>query len=206
MEFPKSESWSGKPFPSPRDVPNPGIKPRSPTLQVDSLLAEPQGKPKNIRVGSLSLLQQIFLTQGSNQGLLNCRWILYQLSYQRSPQKPERGSQKTRVQPWGRILVPQGIYIITHLWVLQQLKTLMLGKTEVRRRRGQQRMRCLDGIIDCMDMSLCLGVSDGQGSLACCSPWGCKESNMTEQLNWLNWRPPPNGDGMMVLTLLSSVN
>ena len=85
-------------------------------------------------------------------------------------------------------------------------KTLMLGKTEVRRRRGQQRMRCLDGIIDCMDMSLCPGVSDGQGSLACCSPWGCKESNMTEQLNWLNWRPPPTGDGMMVLTLLTSVN
>ena len=33
-------------------------------------------------------------------------------------------------------------------------KTLMLGKTEDRRRRGQQRMRCLDGIIDSMDMSL----------------------------------------------------
>ena len=130
------------------------MEPRSPTLQVDSLLAEPQGKPKNIRVGSLSLLQQIFLTQRSNQGLLNCRWILYQLSYQRSPQKPERGSQKTRVQPWGRILVPQGIYIITHLCVLQQLKTLMLGKTEVRRRRGQQRMRWLDDSTNSLDMSL----------------------------------------------------
>ena len=32
-----------------------------------------------------------------------------------------------------------------------------------------------------------LGVGDGQGSLACCSPCGCKGSNMTEQLNWLNW-------------------
>ena len=32
-----------------------------------------------------------------------------------------------------------------------------------------------------------LGTGDGQGSLACCSPWGCKESDMTEQLNWLNW-------------------
>ena len=57
------------------------IKPRSPALQADSLPAEPQGKPKNTGVGSLSLLQQIFLTQESNQGLLNCRWILYQLSY-----------------------------------------------------------------------------------------------------------------------------
>ena len=43
----------------------------------------PQGKPKNTGVGSLSLLQQIFLTQGSNQGLLHCRQILYQLSYQK---------------------------------------------------------------------------------------------------------------------------
>ena len=64
--------------------PNPGIKPRSPALQADSLPAKPQGKPKNTGVGSLSLLQWIFLTQGSNQGLLHCRWILYQLSYQGS--------------------------------------------------------------------------------------------------------------------------
>ena len=62
-----------------------GIKPSSPALQVDSLPAEPQGKPKDTGVGSLSLLQLIFLTQESNQGLLHCRWILYQLSYQGSP-------------------------------------------------------------------------------------------------------------------------
>ena len=61
--------------------PNPGIKPRSPKLQVDSLPAEPQGKPKNSGVVSLSLLQQIFLTQESNWGLLHCRQILYQLTY-----------------------------------------------------------------------------------------------------------------------------
>ena len=41
---------------------NPGIKPRSPSLQVDSVLAEPQGKPKNTAVSNLSLRQQIFLT------------------------------------------------------------------------------------------------------------------------------------------------
>ena len=60
-------------------------QPRCPALQVDSLPVEPQGKPKNTGVGSLSLLQQIFPTQESNQGLLHCRWILYQLSYQGSP-------------------------------------------------------------------------------------------------------------------------
>ena len=53
----------GKPFPSPEDLPNPGVEPRSPTLQVDSLPTEQLGKPKNTGVGSLSLLQQIFLTQ-----------------------------------------------------------------------------------------------------------------------------------------------
>ena len=51
-------------------------------LQADSLPAEPQGKPKNTRVGSLSFLQGIFLTQESNQGLLHCRQILNQLGYE----------------------------------------------------------------------------------------------------------------------------
>ena len=57
---------------------------QSPTLQVDSLPAETQGKPENTGVGSLSLLQRIFPTQESNWGLLCCRRILYQLGYQGS--------------------------------------------------------------------------------------------------------------------------
>ena len=54
-------------FPYPGDLPNPGIKPRSPTLQADILPAEPPGKPKNSGVGSLSLLQGTFPTQELNQ-------------------------------------------------------------------------------------------------------------------------------------------
>ena len=77
--------WSGQLFSSPGDLPNPGIKPKSPALQADSLPAEPPGKPKNTGVDSLSLLQQIFPPQELNQGLLHCRQILYQLSYQGSP-------------------------------------------------------------------------------------------------------------------------
>ena len=69
----------------------PEIKSRSLTLQADSLPAEPQGKPKNIGVGSLSLLQQIFPTQESNWGLLHCRLILYQLSYEGSPIPSKEG-------------------------------------------------------------------------------------------------------------------
>ena len=63
MEISRPEYWSGQSFPSPGDLPNPGIELRSPALQVDSLPAEPQGKPRNTGVGSLSLLQLVFPIQ-----------------------------------------------------------------------------------------------------------------------------------------------
>ena len=63
-------------------------------------------------------------------------------------------------------------------------KTLMLGKIEGRRRRGRQRMRWLDDITDLMDMSLSkLWELVMEGILVCCSPWGLKQSDMTERLN-----------------------
>ena len=57
-------------------------------------------------------------------------------------------------------------------------KTLMLGKIEGRR-RGLQRRRWLNDIIKSLDMSLgkLQEISEGQGSLASCSPWGCRESD-----------------------------
>ena len=66
-------------------------------------------------------------------------------------------------------------------------KTLVLGKIEGRRRRGRQRMTVrwhhqLNG----HEFEQTPGVGDGQGGLACCSPWGCKELDTTERLNWTN--------------------
>ena len=61
-------------------------------------------------------------------------------------------------------------------------KTLMLGNIEGRRRRGQQRMRWLDGITDVMDMSLSRLRELVMDRDVCCSPWGCKELDTTERL------------------------
>ena len=85
MGFPWQEYWNGLSFPPLGDLANPGIEPRSATLQVDSLPSEPSGKLMNTGVGSLSLLQGIFPTQESTWGLLHYRRILYELSYQGSP-------------------------------------------------------------------------------------------------------------------------
>ena len=68
-------------------------------------------------------------------------------------------------------------------WTDSFERSLMLGKIEGRRTRGWQKTRWLDGITDSVDMSLCKlweMVKDGE---ACCSPWGHKELDMTEQLN-----------------------
>ena len=57
----------------------------------------------------------------------------------------------------------------------------MLGKTEGRKRRGRKRMRWLDGIINSIAhvFEQALGAGDGQGRLACCSPWDCEEPDTT---------------------------
>ena len=63
-------------------------------------------------------------------------------------------------------------------------KTLMLGRIEGGRRRGRQRMMVgWHHRFDGHEFEQVLRVGDGQGSLACCSPWGCKELDTTERLN-----------------------
>ena len=60
-------------------------------------------------------------------------------------------------------------------------KTLMLGKMEGTRRRGQQRVRWLMASLDGHECEQAPGVGDGQGSLVCCSPWGRKELDTMER-------------------------
>ena len=61
LKFSRQDYWSGLSFPSPEDLPNPGIKPRSPTLQADSLLSEPLGKPIIVAKTMLKISNKIML-------------------------------------------------------------------------------------------------------------------------------------------------
>ena len=75
------------------------------------------------------------------------------------------------------------------MWRTDSLeKTLMLGKTEGKREVDK---RAWDGWMDHWrdghEFEQALGVGDGEGSLACCSPWGGKELDVTEQLNWTEY-------------------
>ena len=67
--FSRQECWSELPCHPPRDLPNPGIKPRSPTLLADSLPSEPPRKPKNTGVQSLPYNQEIFISTIVSGGL-----------------------------------------------------------------------------------------------------------------------------------------
>ena len=113
MEFYRQEYWSRLPFPSPGDLLDPGIEPRSPSLQADSLPPEPAGKPKIHESESRSVVSKSLQPYGCTvHGILqarklqwvafpfsrgsskprdptqfsqHCRWILYQLSHKGSP-------------------------------------------------------------------------------------------------------------------------
>ena len=90
---------------------------RSPTSQVDSLPSEPPGKPRNTGVSSLSLLQGIFPTKESNRGLLHCRQILYQLSYQKTHDKPRQPiKQRHRFADKGPYSQSYG-FSSSHVWM-----------------------------------------------------------------------------------------
>ena len=83
MEFSRPEYWSVQLFPSPGDLPNPGIEPRSPALQVDSLPSDPQGSPiqsETVIMDSIVLITPSYLCfEGHSRVFLNC-FSLFQLA------------------------------------------------------------------------------------------------------------------------------
>ena len=116
-----------------------------------------------------------------------CRRLL------RVPWTARRSTQSIlkEINPWisleGMMLKLKLQYFVHLMWRADLVeKTLMLGGIGGRTGRGQQRMRWLDGITDDgRESEWTLGVGDGQGGLACCNSWGCKESDTTERLNWI---------------------
>ena len=115
------------------------------SLQPHRLYSPRNSPGQNTGMGSLCLLQGIFPTQGSNPGLLHCRWILYKLSHKgSSPEYSLELMLKWKLQYFG--------HLIRRADSLE--KTLTRAAIESSRRRGRQRMRWLDGITDSMDMGL----------------------------------------------------
>ena len=183
-----------------------------PTNQLTRLLCPWDSPGKNTGVGCHSLLQRVFLTQGSNPSLLHCRHILYHLSYRKiswTIKKAEhRKIDSFELWCWRRLLRVSWTARRSNQSILKEIspeysleglilklqyfgylckeltleKSLMLEKIEGGRRRGWQRMRGLDGITNGHEFEQTPGDGEGQGSLACCSPWGSKEANTTEQL------------------------
>ena len=122
MEFSRPQYWSGEPLLSPGDLPKPGIKSRSPALQADSLPVEPQGKPKNTWVDSLSLLQWIFPTQELNQGLLHCRWIFTNWAIMEAQSsKKQESSRETSTSALLTIPKPLTVWIKTNWKILKEM-------------------------------------------------------------------------------------
>ena len=141
----------------------------------------------------LALASLLFFTRCTYSDLTKPQYVLFQystsnssswriLNLRYSSKEPKQNRKKTNPSGPTRW---SGDEVLSGIW---SLYVTSLGKIEGRRRRGQQgEMVGWHHRLSGHASEQTLGVGDGQGSLVCCSPWGCKESDMTERLNWLNW-------------------
>ena len=150
--------------------------------------------PKNwcFRIVVLELLRVPWTVRRANQSILK----------EINPEYPLEGLMlKLRFQYFGHLMQTAD----------SLEKTLMLGKIEGKRRRGQQRMRWLDGITDSMDMNLgkLWEMVRDKRSLVCCSPWGRKELDMTWRhdlaTGFCLWNSPGQNTGVGSHSLLQGI-
>ena len=112
MEFSRPEYWSGQPFPPPGDLPNPGIEPRSPALQADSLPAEPQGKS----------------CCDSAQALFSAAWPLLSFSPLSSSPNSSQGPEQPTLHPTPTTASrpPAPVHLLTlHCLTAQETRSLL---------------------------------------------------------------------------------
>ena len=148
------------------------------SLRPHGLYSSWNSPGQNTGVGSLSLLQGIFPTQGSNPGLLHCRWILYQLSHKGTPRILKwvaypfsRGSSWPR--NWTGVSCTAGRFFTN--WAIREATDSLLE-------RAGRNSQC-NTLLPCkIWLKILPGKSHGRRSLVGCSPWGCKESDRTERL------------------------
>ena len=166
LEFSRPEYWSGYPFPSPGAFPNRGIEPRSPPLQVDFLPAKPQGKPLMNWCFRAVVLDK---TLGSPS---NCKQI--------------KSINPKGNQPWIFIGRTDAETEASILWP-SEAKSQLIGKDPNSWKDWGQEEKGMteDGIVgwhhwlNGHEFKQAPRDREGQGSLACCRPWGCKESDTT---------------------------
>ena len=134
MGFPRQAYWNQLPFPSPGDVPNPGLL-RLPALARGFFTTSPSWETRHAIIVFTILCLSLYSRVPRDQNIVGCSTTEYSL---------EGLMLKLQLQYFGHLM-----------WRANSLgKTLMLEKIEGRKRRGRQRTRWLDGITDSMDMSL----------------------------------------------------
>ena len=153
MEFSRPKYWSGLPFLSQGDLLYSGIKPRSPALQADSLPAEPQGKPQNAFI------------RGSHSWHLQCR--------------KRRFNSWVRKIPWRQDRLSTPVFLGFPAGSDGKESTCNVGDLGSVPGLG----RSLGGGLGIPLQYSCLEIPHGKRSLAGYSPWGHKESDMTEWLS-----------------------
>ena len=194
MGFSRQEYWSGLPLPSPGDLPDPGIEPRSPALQADALTSEPPGKPTKVHLVKAMVFPVV---------IYGCEsWTIKKAEHQRTDafklvleKTLESSLDCKEIKP----VNPKGNQSWTFigrtdaeapiLWPPDG-KSQLIGKDPDAGKDWRQEKQMTDDEMigwhhwfNVPEFEQTLGDGEGQGSLACWSSWGHEESDTTEWLN-----------------------